>query len=184
LKTLYYTATSLDGFIADRNHNLDWLFQFGDGPPGDFDQFLRDVGAIAMGASTYGWLLTNHVHTDPGARRPWPYTQPCWVFSSRPQRGVDGADIRFVQGDVAAVHPQMVGAAKGGNVWIVGGGDLAGQFHDSGLLDEIIVDVASVTLGEGAPLLPRHITTPPLHLVSAVAHGTGFARLTYRVASP
>ena len=51
----------------------------------------------------------------------------------------------------------MVGAAGDRNVWIVGGGDLAGQFADAGLLDEVIVSIAPVTLGGGAPLLPRRI---------------------------
>jgi dihydrofolate reductase len=51
----------------------------------------------------------------------------------------------------------MVEAAGRRNVWIVGGGDLAGQFGDAGLLDEVIVSIAPVTLGAGAPLLPRRI---------------------------
>jgi dihydrofolate reductase len=51
----------------------------------------------------------------------------------------------------------MVRAAGDRNVWIVGGGDLAGQFADAGLLDEVIVSIAPVTLGAGAPLLPRRI---------------------------
>ena len=51
----------------------------------------------------------------------------------------------------------MVRAAGGRNVWIVGGGDLAGQFADAGLLDEVLVSIAPVTLGAGAPLLPRRI---------------------------
>ena len=51
----------------------------------------------------------------------------------------------------------MVAAARGKNVWIVGGGDLAGQFADAGLLDEVLVTIAPVTLGAGAPLLPRRI---------------------------
>jgi dihydrofolate reductase len=49
----------------------------------------------------------------------------------------------------------MRAAAGGKNVWIVGGGDLAGQFADAGLLDELIVYIAPVTLGGGAPLFPR-----------------------------
>ena len=55
----------------------------------------------------------------------------------------------------APVHAEMAAAAGGKNVWIVGGGDLAGQFADAGLLDEVIVYIAPVTLGSGAPLLPR-----------------------------
>jgi dihydrofolate reductase len=75
----------------------------------------------------------------------------------------------------------MVRAAGGRNVWVVGGGDLAGQFHDAGLLDEIIVTIASVTLGAGFPLFPRSITTPPLRLISAKQFGTDFVELRYEV---
>lgn len=74
-------------------------------------------------------------------------------------------------------------AAGGKNLWLVGGGDLVGQFHDAGLLDEIIVQVGSVTLGRGKPLLPRRITSPALKLVSVRQVGTGFAELRYEVAS-
>jgi dihydrofolate reductase len=63
----------------------------------------------------------------------------------------------------------------------MGGGELVGQFHDHGLLDEIIVTLASVTLGKGAPLLPRLISKPPLKLTSVRALGTAFAQLTYEV---
>nr|MBP7661734.1 dihydrofolate reductase family protein [Burkholderiaceae bacterium] len=67
-------------------------------------------------------------------------------------------------------------------IWLVGGGELVGQFHDAGLLDEIIVQVASVTLGAGRPLLPRRITNPPLQLLSARLIGPGFSELRYAVA--
>jgi dihydrofolate reductase len=70
---------------------------------------------------------------------------------------VPDAPVVFTQADVASVHEEMVGAAGGRNVWIVGGGDLVGQFADVGLLDEVIVSIAPVTLGAGAPLLPRRL---------------------------
>jgi dihydrofolate reductase len=75
----------------------------------------------------------------------------------------------------------MVQAASGKNVWIVGGGDLAGQFYDAGLLDEVIVQVGSVTLGRGKPLFPRRVTSPPLRLMSVRHVGSGFAELRYQV---
>jgi dihydrofolate reductase len=78
----------------------------------------------------------------------------------------------------------MVAAAQGKNVWVVGGGELVGQFYDRGLLDELIVQVGSVTLGSGKPLLPRAIISPPLRLLSAQAMGTGFAELHYAVPKP
>jgi len=180
MKTQYYTAASLDGFIADSHNSLDWLFQFGEA--GDsYPNFIREVGAIAMGATTYEWILTHQI--DEGADRPqaWPYEQPAWVFTSRIMPAIEGADIRFVKGDVLPVHQEMMAAAGNKNIWLVGGGDLVGQFYDRGLLDEVIVSIASVTLGSGAPLLPRTIATPPLRLLSAKVYGDAFAQLRYEV---
>jgi dihydrofolate reductase len=73
----------------------------------------------------------------------------------------------------------MSTAAGSNNIRIVGGGDLAGQFFDAGLLDELIVQVGSVTLGRGKPLFPRRVVNPPLRLVSARQVGSGFAELRY-----
>jgi dihydrofolate reductase len=75
----------------------------------------------------------------------------------------------------------MRAAAGDKNIWVVGGGDLAGQFYDAGLLSEVIVQVGSVTLGTGKPLFPRRLTSPPLALVSVRKIGPGFAELRYEV---
>lgn len=181
MKTQYYTAATLDGFIADERHSLDWLFQFGDGEPDGYADFIREVGALTMGAHTYEWLLKNHVHSDPNKPAAWPYDQPAWVFTTRSLPTVDGVDIRFVRGDVRPVHQEMAETANGRNVWVVGGGELAGQFFDAGLLDELIVTIAPVTLGAGAPLLPRAITRPPLRLTSARKVGGAFVEVRYDV---
>ncbi|SES83658.1 dihydrofolate reductase family protein [Geodermatophilus poikilotrophus] len=152
-RTVYYTATSLDGFIADERHSLDWLLsRHSDehGPMG-YAEFEKQVGALAMGATTYEWVQQ---HGGPEA---WSYTVPAWVFTHRQLTAYPGADIRFTAADVAEVHAQMVAAAGGRDVWVVGGGDLAGQFADRGLLDEVVVAITPVTLGGGAPLLPRRL---------------------------
>lgn len=181
MKTQYYTAASLDGFLADSHNSLDWLFQFGDGSETDYPAFIGDVGAIAMGATTYEWILAHHIHPDSDRPQPWSYQQPAWVFTSRSLPAIPGADIRFVKGDVRPVHAQMAAAAAGKNIWLVGGGDLVGQFHDHGLLDEVIVTIAAVTLGGGAPLLPRRIVTPPLRLAAVNRFGDAFVQLRYEV---
>jgi dihydrofolate reductase len=94
---------------------------------------------------------------------------------------VPGADLKFVRGDVRPVHEAMQIAAGNRNIWVVGGGDLAGQFLDAGLLDEVIVQVGSVTLGKGKPLFPRRVTSPPLQLTATRQFGSGFAELRYAV---
>jgi dihydrofolate reductase len=184
MKTQYFTAASLDGFIATPDDSLEWLFPLGDIADTGYPAFIERVGALAMGASTYEWMLRHIVDVDGPRAQPWPYAQPTWVFTSRTLPGVPGADIRFVRGDVRPVHAAMAAAAGGRNLWIVGGGELAGQFHDAGLLDELFVQIGSVTLGAGKPLLPRAITHPPLRLLSAKATGTGFAELHYEVPRP
>lgn len=181
MKTQYYTASSLDGFIATTDDSLEWLFALGDINDTSYPAFIAQVGALAMGASTYEWMLRHVIRPESDTPGAWPYTQPTWVFTHRTLPGVAGADVRFVQGDVRPVHAQMRATAGDLNVWLVGGGELVGQFLDAHLLDEIIVQVGSVTLGSGKPLLPRAIMSPPLRLESARAVGVGFAELTYTV---
>lgn len=80
LKTQYYVASSLDGFIAAPEHALDWLLQFGSVEDTSYPAFVRDVGAVAMGSHTYEWILQNREDSDPEQRPEWPYEQPVWVL--------------------------------------------------------------------------------------------------------
>ena len=184
MRTQYYTASSLDGFIATAGHSLDWLFQLGDVNETSYPSFIQDVGAIAMGASTYEWMLRNVIKLESQLGSGWPYAQPTWVFSSRNLPPVPGARICFVKGDVRPVHVEMRAATRDKNIWLVGGGELVGQFFDAGLLDELIVQVGTVTSGSGRPLLPRQIAFPPLRLTSVQKFGAGFAEIRYEVPRP
>lgn len=181
MKTQYYTATSLDGFIATEDDSLEWLHPLGDFADTGYPAFIAQVGALAMGATTYEWILRHAEQVTQETGSAWPYAQPSWVFTHRELPKPASADIRFVRGSVEAVHPEMVRAAGGRNVWVVGGGDLAAQFHDAGLLDEAIIQLASVTLGSGKPLFPRRVTRPPWQLLSVRQIGPGFAELRYRL---
>ena len=176
--TQYLAASSLDGFIADEHDNLDWLLQF-DNPDfqGDdanpYEEFIKDVGPMAMGATTYEWIQRHYPDE-------WMYAdRPTWVFTHRELSPIDGANLIFTSDDVAEVHAAMVAAAHGKNIWLVGGGELVGQFMDHDLLDEIWLSIAPVTLGRGAPLLPRRRTQPmKLMSVRPARNGT-FAHLRY-----
>jgi len=157
VKTQYYTASSLDGFIADPQHSLDWLFQFGDVEATSYPAFMREVGAIAMGSTTYEWILKHHFGPDADRPQPWPYQQPTWVFTSRTLPELPGADIRFVRGDVRPVHEQMAAATGDRNVWVVAA---ASGDHDAS---------AATRLGHalrqrvrGAPLRGAASATEPL----------------------
>jgi dihydrofolate reductase len=182
-RTQYYTATTIDGFLADPDNSLDWLFEVPTetpGPPG-FAEFFAGVGAMAMGATTYEWILAHEAALDhPEKWTEWYGDTPSWVFTHRELPPVPGADIRFVSGPVRPVYDDMVAAAGGRNVWLVGGGELVGAFVDEGLLDELLLQVAPVTLGTGAPLLPRRLTSSRLTL-REIGRSGQFALLTYDV---
>jgi dihydrofolate reductase len=181
MKTQYYTATSLDGFIATEDDSLEWLFPLGDLNDSSYPAFISEVGALAMGSATYEWMVRNAKKVAAETGSSWPYTQPVWVFSSRKLPIIDDANIRFVKGNVRQVHGEMRTAAGRKNIWIVGGGDLAGQFYDVGLLDELIIQIGSVILGKGKPLFPRMMLSPNLHLLSVRQMGTGMVELHYEV---
>jgi len=151
MATQYYTASSIDGYITDPDGSLGWLLSRDIDPEGPmhYDRILSEWGAMCMGANTYQWILDND---EDG----WSYRHPCWVFTHRGFPEPSG-DVRFTTAPVTDVHSEMVAAAGDRDVWLVGGGDLVGQFHDAGLLDEVWVQYAPVMLGAGAPLLPRHV---------------------------
>ncbi|WP_336991097.1 dihydrofolate reductase family protein [Leucobacter sp. VD1] len=171
MATHFYRASTLDGFIATLDHSLEWLFahDFDLEGPMAYPAFIEGVGALVMGASTYEWLLRNE--------QTWGYTQPTWVLTHRELPVPEGADVRFAQGKVQDLHEAITASAGERDVWVVGGGDLAGQFAEAGLLDEFWVQFAPVMLGEGRPLLPRRLD---LELIDTVRN-RDFVCARYRV---
>lgn len=189
-KTQYLVAASIDGFIADTDNSLEWLFEAEARATKEakaareerFRQFFTATGAMTMGANTYEWVVKHEdLLTNPAQWREYYGQVPCWVFTHRKLPVIPGANVSFVSGDVRPVYDQMRTAAQGRNLWVVGGGELAGQFADLGLLDEIFLSVAPVTLGAGAPLLPRRLTAAQLTLTDCGHDGT-FAFFTYALA--
>lgn len=178
---VYETATTIDGWIADEENSLSWLFAV---PMREDDQARLAPPAApvqVMGSTTYLWVLE-----EMGAlENPEKWSDALapaevFVFTTRELPVPDGADITFLSGGVHPHLDTLRDAANGGDVWIVGGGDLAAQFVEAGALDEIVLSVAPVMLGSGAPLFPRRLAADRLSLVSVEQVGE-FARLTYRV---
>ena len=176
-KTVFYTATTLDGFLADDNDSLDWLLTqpIDEDGPFNYGEFIATIGAIAMGSTTYEWVLDHNATTGEA----WAYEQPCWVFTHR-DLPLAGDSVRLTSGPVADVHAEMVAAAGGKDLWMVGGGDLAAQFAEAGLLDEVVVSIAPVTVGSGKPLFPRRFDLELLE----VDRNKAFIGARYRVVGP
>lgn len=171
----YYTATTLDGFLADPDNSLDWLFRQDQDEQGplNYNEFIAGIGAIVMGATTYLWVR-EHFPDE------WAYAMPAWVMTHRDLQAPPGADVRFAAGGVRDVYDAMAAAAADKDLWVVGGGDLAGQFADEGLLDEVIAYIAPVTLGAGHPILPRRLD---LELLEATRN-RAFIAVRYRCLGP
>jgi dihydrofolate reductase len=190
-KAQYYCAASLDGYIAESDDSLDWLLNYeggfdGEGAEpspmsegGSYERFYEGVGALISGSTTYEFVL-DHLGED----GEWPYAgKPYWVLSSRdlPKPEGAGAEVRIVNAKVTDLYDEVMGAAGERNLWIVGGGNVASQFADEGLLDEVLVTVVPVVLGAGKPLFDRRLPGGPIQLTGSRAFDTGMVQLSYEI---
>ena len=190
-KAQYYCAASLDGYIAEADDTLAWLLDYegsfeGDGvEPGPrgagaaYEQFYEGVGALTSGATTYEFVL-DHLAEDSD----WPYKgKPFWVLSSRdlPVPKGEEVDVRIVNSKVADLYDQMITAAGERNLWIVGGGNVASQFADEGLLDEVLVTVVPVVLAAGKPLFDDRLPGGAMQLMGTRVFDTGMVELRYEI---
>jgi dihydrofolate reductase len=186
-RVVYYAAATVDGYIAEADDTIDWLTSYAGRPLGDdvepveggYDEFYERVGALVSGSVTYEWILGHMERTGAG----WIYPgKPCWVLSSRELPVPEGEDVRIVNGQVAELEDEMLAAAGDRDLWVVGGGNVASQFADAGLLDELIVTVVPVVLGDGKPLFGRRVAGAPMRLVGALPRSNGMLELRYELA--
>lgn len=191
--TVYYCASSLDGYIAEADDSLDWLLNYqgaleheaAEPHPmsegGAYERFYEGVGALVAGSVTYEWILD---HLDVAGGGEWPYRgKPCWVLSSRELRlsEGDGVDVRIANASVGELYSEMAAAAGDRALWVVGGGNVASQFADEGLLDEVHVTVVPVALGVGKPLFERRLTNGAMQLIGTCIFKNGMVELRYEI---
>lgn len=189
--TQYYCAATLDGYIADADDGLAWLFTYDGsydgedaepGPRGEggaYERFYEGVGALVSGSTTYEFVV-DHLADD----SEWPYKgKPYWVLSSRELRVPqgEGVEVRVANAQVADLHEEMIASAGEGNLWVVGGGNVASQFAAGGLLDEVLVTVVPVVLGGGQPIFDDPLPGPPMQLTGTRTFDSGLVELTYAV---
>jgi dihydrofolate reductase len=191
-KVQYYCAATVDGYIADADDNLDWLMGYegsfegeaaATGPMsegGSYERFYDGVGALVSGSVTYEFVLD---HLGEGGK--WPYAgKPYWVLSSRDLPALPGDDggVRVVDAKVSDLHDEILAAAGERNLWIVGGGGVASQYAEEGLLDELLLTVVPVVLGSGKRLFERPLPGPPMQLMGTTTFANGMVELRYELA--
>jgi dihydrofolate reductase len=184
----YYCASTLDGFIAESDDTLDWLLGYegsydGEGAEpggrGGYEQFYEGIGSLIMGSATYEFILR-----EPAAGPEWPYKgKPTWILSSRelPEPEGEDVDVRIVNASVTEVHDELIAAAGDRDVWVVGGGNVASQFADEGLLDDLFVTVVPVVLGDGKPLFDRRLPSGAMQLIAVRPFDSGMVELRYAI---
>jgi dihydrofolate reductase len=187
LNVQYYCAASLDGYIAEVDDTIEWLTGYEAIAPGQdvarveggYEDFYAEVGALVSGSVTYEFILGQ---LERGSE--WPYAgKPCWILSSRelPVPDGNGIDVRIANGPVAELFDDMLSSAGEGNLWIVGGGNVASQFAEEGLLNEVLVTVVPVVLGHGKPLFDRRLAGGPMRLVGVLPRASGMVELRYEL---
>lgn len=169
-----FIGTSLDGFIARANGDLDWL-PAGGGEPHGYDEFMASVDALVIGRKTFEKVLTFEA---------WPYGEKrVVVLSNRPMDpATAGGVVEQMAGPPAQIVSQL--AASGAHHLYVDGGLTIQGFLRAGLIQRLIITRVPVLIGQGVPLfgsLPRDIR---LRHVATRHFPSGLVQSEYEVARP
>jgi dihydrofolate reductase len=181
-KIIVHIATSVDGYIARPDGDVEWLNRLPPRPDPIMRGFYASIDTILWGRKTYDWLLD--YHAKKGKRTLdgiFDKKVANYVFSHKPpKKAAPGAE--FVLEPVKA-FAQRLRATPGKHIWMMGGGGLIASFLDAGEIDEFDIHVIPVFIGEGIPLVsPRHRDVP-LRLCSVRKFQDGDVRVRYEIAS-
>ena len=164
-KLISYIACSVDGYIAGPSGEIDWLFTDQDY---GYTEFISTVDTVVMGRKTYDLSLTFD---------PYPYQDlRGFVFSRLPRNPDD--HVTFVSTDFAEFMTELK-EGHGRNIWLVGGGQLLGEAVTNDLLDELILSIHPIILGDGVPLFPQGLPTRWLHYLRSEPFNTGLVQIWY-----
>jgi len=167
-EVILYIASSLDGYIAGPENQLDFLFHdqdFG------YNTFLKTIDTTLMGYKTYEEVL--------GFDVPFPYPDKTNYVFSRQNRQADQNPVVFIQQD-PAIFVRELKSAPGGKIWAVGGGQLNGVLLAAGLIDEIEMYIHPIALGNGVPIFNGAYLPSTFRLVSNETHASGVIIARYR----
>ncbi len=168
MKVTLQLATSIDGFIARPDHSFDWCFTDQDY---GMSEFVHSVDAVIMGRRCYELLLEMGEALNPA--------KPHYVLSHA-TLPADAPNVTFFAGDAAALRVKMVSEGIK-HAWLFGGSDVCGQFAQAGLIDDVMVAVHPIALGQGIPLFGGLMHDVKLKLKDTRSFDTGLVMLHYQV---
>src|SRR6202040_2972001 len=177
-KIIVYIATSADGFIARSDGSVDWL----DDPRlkghHGMDAFYQSIDTILWGRKTCDVALDFQKKGVPGSA--FDTRVKNYVFRRRPVQSVAPEGVEFVNEPIKAFTNRLR-KQKGKNIWMMGGAGIIASFLDEGEIDEFMISVIPIFIGEGIPLIAPGRRTIPLKLISSTKFADGVVSLHYAV---
>lgn len=168
-KTILYVASSLDGFISGPNDDISWQDAYSQVDYG-YNDFFSTVGAIILGRRTFDLINT---------KSPWPYPISTFVLTNRPlQNLAKNSNITAVSSPHAALKSASSVISANQNIWLVGGSNVAKQFLEANLIDELVITITPDLLGSGTKLFDS--TIQKLQLIQSITLSQGLVQLIYK----
>jgi dihydrofolate reductase len=170
-KIVLYIASSLDGFIATKAHDLEWLFAAEGENDNGYSKFYDTIDTILLGRITYDWIIEHE-------KNKFPYTdKDCYVFSSEKRK--NNEYVTFVQNNIINFINDLKNKS-GKDIWIVGGSVLIHTLLKEKMIDELIIVIAPVLIGNGIPLFKEDYYKINLRLKDIKRYNQ-FVELSYMV---
>jgi dihydrofolate reductase len=169
-KVVVNRSMSLDGFIAGPGDAMGWVFDFV--APDDFPEIAAATGAMLIGRRTYevaNRMNAGNKHGSASSGATYPFSGPVFVLTHEPPEQPD-PEVTFLTGDIGEAVATARSAAGGKNLEILGA-DVAGQCLRRGLVDEILVYVLPVLLGDGIRFSPPGSARIDLEPISSTRAG-------------
>lgn len=161
-KVSCYIAMSLDGYIATTNDSLEWLYKVDVGGDAGYADFIETIDTVVIGRRTYDWLMEE-------TKGEYPYAdKKSYVFSE----SVTGTNEHVIfTSEAVCEFVERLRKEPGTGIWVVGGGQLLHDFLKERLIDELIISIAPVLIGDGVPLFKTMEIETEFTLVSAKQFG-------------
>lgn len=175
-KTVLYIATSLDGFIARPNGNLDWLTSTPNPDTGDYGyaELLEGIATIIMGRKTYEEVI--------GFGGDWPYAGfDTYVVTTNQALTIQSPNTHCLTQNLKTFVTDLKTKSEK-DIWLVGGGQLITSFIGENLLDKMIITIIPKIIGEGLPLFGGKPKETNWQLIETKSFNTGVVNLTYEKA--
>ncbi|GLB31422.1 diacylglycerol kinase [Lacrimispora amygdalina] len=167
MSVFFYGCITLDGYLADKNHNLDWLYQTGDVGETDYESFYNSMDVIIMGKKTF-----NELEKMDNIDSIYPTTENYVITHAE---SLSARGFVPVNCDIVEFVKQI---EKDKNIWIVGGSTIMAPLLDSDMVDNMIIQIAPVLLGTGIPLFTQKEVLKRFYLKEVKQYGQ-FAELIY-----